>query len=91
MRQCLLKRKTKDAVTMMVSWIPEIYAKKGKYLKIKGENGWRVQAVYAREDAEKQHPSNRIHVSTLMLRSTFLPRVVGAGLMHSSSRRAKSG
>jgi hypothetical protein len=28
-----------------ISWIPERYAKKGKYLKLKGEDGWKVVSV----------------------------------------------
>lgn len=46
-RQCVLK---KDNENYTVSWIPDKYAKRGKYLKLlengKWDNGWKVMAVY---------------------------------------------
>ena len=48
-RQCELKKQ--NATT--ISWIPERYAKLGKYLKLKNddvwEDGWLVNKVYNRK------------------------------------------
>ena len=43
MKQCTLRNGDK---TQMV-WIPLKFAKKGKYLKIKTENGWLVERVHS--------------------------------------------
>jgi hypothetical protein len=37
-RQCTLKK----GPTVQVAWIPEQFAKKGKYLRIGDDNGWLV-------------------------------------------------
>lgn len=34
------------------AWIPSVFAHRGKYLKIKGEDGWRVISVGGRLPAE---------------------------------------
>lgn len=48
-RQCELKKQRKKTI----SWIPEKYAKIGKFLKLKNddvwEDGWVVNAVYNRK------------------------------------------
>ena len=40
-RQCELRRKD----TMDVAWIPEEFARIGKWLRIRGENAWQVVRV----------------------------------------------
>lgn len=50
-RQCEMKRSVGfEAIVVKVAWIPEKFAKVGKYLKIrqKGEwvDGWLITAVY---------------------------------------------
>lgn len=55
-RQCRLKRVNGQIDT---AWIPEKFAKKGHYIKIKKgdgkwENGWRVQEVYDTRAAESR-------------------------------------
>lgn len=40
-KQCRLQR----LKTEMTSWIPSQFAVVGKYLRIKGQNGWRVISV----------------------------------------------
>jgi hypothetical protein len=49
-RQCSLRRMNGQ---VDVAWIPEKFAVKGKYLRIKRgekwENGWQVTGVYGRE------------------------------------------
>jgi len=39
--QCKMRKGSTEAT----SWIPEKFAKKGKYLKLKGDNGWQVISV----------------------------------------------
>lgn len=46
-KQCLLKKESQELVT----WIPEKFAKKNKFIKIKDElgewtNGWKILSVY---------------------------------------------
>jgi len=48
-RQCIL---IKDRTTQ-TAWIPEKYAKRGKYIKIKEDDGWLVVTVGERA-AEEQ-------------------------------------
>lgn len=43
-RQCWLVR----GPTHRTVWIPEKYAKKGKFIKIKDEDGWQVRSVGTR-------------------------------------------
>lgn len=53
-RQCLLQRVSGHLHT---AWIPESFAHKGKFLKLKMENewqnGWQVKEVYARASASE--------------------------------------
>ncbi len=47
-KQCFLERKTgtrPEVVTQQIAWIPEVFAHKGQFVEIKGENGWEVTAV----------------------------------------------
>ena len=45
--QCRLKKKTKTYETFQTSWIPKKFAKKGKFIKLKDDDGWEVVEVYA--------------------------------------------
>lgn len=47
--QCKLKR----GDTYQVSWIPEKYAKVGKYLKLKDDDGWEVIIVGSKKDSKE--------------------------------------
>lgn len=47
-RQCRLKR----GATAQIAWIPQEFAKIGRYLEIQGENGWLVEGVYGRSAGE---------------------------------------
>jgi len=47
--QCKLKKGN----SYQVSWIPEKYAKIGKYLKIKENNGWEVIEIGSKMDSEE--------------------------------------
>ena len=37
----------------MTSWVPEKFAKQGKYLKLKEDDGWKVVEVYAKLPEEQ--------------------------------------
>ena len=37
-KQCLLRK----GDTSYMAWIPEKFAKKGKYVRLRGDNGWEV-------------------------------------------------
>ena len=57
-RQCRLELRSPGKVSSQVSWLPEKYAVKGKYLELKNEegewvNGWQVMDIYARFEASK--------------------------------------
>ena len=41
-RQCDLRRGNRG----QMAWIPSALAKKGRFLKILGEDGWKIMAVY---------------------------------------------
>lgn len=41
MRQCVLRNKNR----WQVAWIPSEFARKGKYLKLREEDGWCVEMV----------------------------------------------
>ena len=41
MRQCMLRKGN----TIQASWIPEKFAKIGKYLKLHDEDGWQVVSI----------------------------------------------
>jgi hypothetical protein len=49
-KQCILTRKTAKGTLTEVSWLPEKFAVKGSYVKLKNdgvwEDGWLVQGVY---------------------------------------------
>ncbi len=51
-QQCKLRR----SGVLMISWIPEQYAKKDKILKIKSgdgwQNGWKVAEVFEKKNTE---------------------------------------
>ena len=40
-KQCQLRKRN----TIQTSWIPERFARQGKYLKLKGDDGWLVESV----------------------------------------------
>ena len=44
-KQCILHRKVGDSVLVDQAWIPSNFAVRGKFLEIKGENGWQVVVV----------------------------------------------
>ena len=41
-KQCLIKK----GDTTQMSWIPERFAKTGKFLRLHDDNGWEVKVVY---------------------------------------------
>jgi len=47
-RHCLLRK----GVTQQMTWIPEPFAKVGKYLRIGESDGWLVDAVYSAKPEE---------------------------------------
>jgi len=51
-KQCKLSRQTKDCYLIETAWIPEKFAKKNKYLKLKQKgkwsNGWKVISIGTR-------------------------------------------
>jgi len=47
--QCELKKGN----TFTTSWIPEKYAKKGKFIKLKEDDGWEVIHVGSMMDSKK--------------------------------------
>ena len=48
-RQCKLRKGVKE----MTSWIPERFAKQGKFLRLGDDDGWQVVAVYASAPEER--------------------------------------
>ena len=48
-RQCKLKK----GDTYQVTWIPEKYAKIGKYLQLKDDDGWQVVEIYSKKDSKE--------------------------------------
>ena len=46
--QCKLKKGN----TTQYSWIPEKFANKGKFVKLKDDDGWKVIEVYSRENSK---------------------------------------
>lgn len=60
--QCRLQRGN----VQQVAWIPSVFAKRGKYLRIKGVDGWRVigvgkflnhEIVFAMSNEHRHHRS----------------------------------
>jgi hypothetical protein len=47
-RQCSLRRGT----TRQVAWVPAEFARAGRYLRIRDEDGWLVEAVWGRGKGE---------------------------------------
>lgn len=66
-RQCVLEKRIPDGMLVQVSWIPEQYAIKDKYLKLKEgdvwENGWQVKNVGGRMSREELIQRGRDHVN----------------------------
>lgn len=62
-RQCVLARPTTGRTAIKVTWLPEIWAVKGKILKLKenGEwtDGWEVVAVHGRMEDSKLREMQR--------------------------------
>jgi hypothetical protein len=48
-KQCKLQK----GITFQMSWIPEKFAKVGKFVKLKDDDGWEVVEVYATMDSKK--------------------------------------
>jgi len=48
-RQCVLRKNN----TVIVSWLPEKYAKRGKYVKLKDIDGWKIIEVGHRMKGEE--------------------------------------
>ena len=46
---------------IQVSWIPEKFAKKNKWLKLKGDNGWQVKAIWGRQGSKETHKRSQDH------------------------------
>lgn len=58
-RQCILEKPlTKEGVLRQVSWIPEAFAKIGKFLRLREndvwENGWQVVQVGGRQSKQER-------------------------------------
>lgn len=51
MNHCQCKLKKGDVYTVV--WIPEKYAKVGKYLKLKDDDGWEVVEVCTKKDSKE--------------------------------------
>lgn len=51
-RQCTLTMKDGPMTAVQVAWIPEEFATVGKYLKIKEQDGWRVEEVGSHRQSE---------------------------------------
>ena len=69
-KQCRLEKKTDKGVLVETAWIPEKFAIKHKYLKIKQDDGWKVCSVGERlseavvkersRDYKKQRPASDV-------------------------------
>lgn len=44
-RQCIMTKSSGQSILQVTSWIPEQFAKIGKYLKLKDDDGWKVISV----------------------------------------------
>lgn len=53
MRQCRMRKSIRGCDSFLISWIPEKFAKVGKFLKLKGEDGWEVVDVFTRKCAKE--------------------------------------
>jgi len=45
--QCKLKKKLASGESIQTTWIPKEFAKKGKFVKLKDDDGWEVVEVYS--------------------------------------------
>ena len=48
--QCYIKKKIKNGCKIQTLWIPEQYAVIGKYIKLKGDDGWQVLKTFNKEE-----------------------------------------
>lgn len=66
-RQCVLERKIENGTINQISWIPEQFAKVGRFLKLLEkdvwENGWQVVSVGGRQSREERIERGRDHVN----------------------------
>ena len=46
-----------------IAWIPEQFATQGRYVRIRDNDGWRVQAVYGRLEKEYVEWKSRDHLT----------------------------
>lgn len=65
-RQCKLSRQKNGKVEILVTWLPEEYAKVGKVLEIEmesgeWENGWAVCEVHTRKKSKEVAERERDH------------------------------
>jgi len=51
--QCKLRKREKDQTTWITTWIPEKYAKIGKFIKLKNDNGWEVIEIGDKKDSRE--------------------------------------
>ena len=58
-RQCLMRRLR----TWQVAWIPRDFARVGRFLELRGENGWEVMAAWSLKSAEYLSFNERDHRS----------------------------
>lgn len=68
-RQCRLEKKTDRGVCCQTSWLPEQYAVKGKYLKLKDDNGewingWLVVEASSSSRAEHLLPDYHTEIKS---------------------------
>jgi hypothetical protein len=45
MKQCVLRKSYMAGYHVTTSWIPEKFAIKGTYVKLKGDDGWLIESV----------------------------------------------
>jgi len=69
-KQCRLVKRLEASIKETVTWIPEKFAVKGKYIKLKAnddewEDGWLVRSVgdmkITNQHAERMHRQHRDH------------------------------
>lgn len=53
-RQCIVQYQMEHSSVNMTTWLPEKYAKRGKYLKLKGRDGWMVIEVGSHRYTEEE-------------------------------------
>lgn len=66
-RQCKVSRQKNGKVEVLVTWLPEEYAKVGKVLELEmesgvWENGWAVCEVHARKKTKEVAERSRDHL-----------------------------